>query len=84
MKKLLTVFAVVFGLSYSLAGNAETLSEDEAKEVLLNGETIASGTSLSAVVEKFGVLAKYKGQLYKCFVTSLPERNLTATYCDPV
>jgi len=43
MKKVLTIITIVLGLSFSIAGNAKKLSPSESRNVLLNGQTIASG-----------------------------------------
>jgi hypothetical protein len=80
MRKLLTVIAVVLGLTFSLAGHAiQMLDKSTSEYVLLNGEAIASGTSEDGNLH---VLMKYSGKIYRCYV-GLPSsvEDGLATVC---
>ena len=57
---------VVFGLCFSILGNAETLKKEEARKILLKGEVIGSG-SYEAIVR---IVLRYKSKIYVCNVVN--------------
>jgi len=68
MKKVLTIITIVLGLSFSFAGNAKKLSPSESRNVLLNGQTIASGYD-----DGLRVALRWKGQIVYCVVEDEEE-----------
>ncbi len=68
MKKLFTVIVLVLGLSVSMSGNAKKLSQSESREVLLNGETVASGYD-----ERLRIALRWRGELVYCVVEDEEE-----------
>ncbi|MDC1311646.1 hypothetical protein N8Z26_04250 [Burkholderiales bacterium] len=68
MKKLFTVIALLLGLSFSVSGHAKKLSLSESREVLLSGETIASGYD-----ERLRIALRWKGELVYCVMEDEEE-----------
>ena len=68
MNKFLSVFFVVLGVSFSIDVNAKKLSPAESREVLLNGETIASGYD-----DGLRLALRWKGELVYCVMQDEEE-----------
>ena len=68
MNKFLSVFFVVLGVSFSIGVNAKKLSPTESREVLLNGETIASGYD-----DGLRLALRWKGELVYCVMQDEEE-----------
>ncbi len=68
MNKYLSIFFVILGVSFSIAAHAKKLSPAECREVLLNGETIASGYD-----DGLRLALRWKGELVYCVMQDEEE-----------
>jgi hypothetical protein len=68
MNKFLSVFFVVLSVSFSIGVNAKKLSPAESREVLLKGETIASGYD-----DGLRLALRWKGELVYCVMQDEEE-----------
>ena len=71
MRKLLIIMTAVFGLCFSIIGNAKYLKQEEAIKILLKGEVLVSGFNKGKAV----IILRYKSKIYECTVGSISKRS---------
>ena len=69
MRKLLIIMTVVFGLCFSIIGNAQKiLKKEEARNILIKGEAIGSSVDEEGFIV---ILLRHNSKLYRCTVGSV-------------
>lgn len=78
MRKLLIIMTAVFGLCFSIIGNAkDKLTWEENRNIVLKGEVISSfayktGEINNLITRSHVLLIRYKGSVYDCETAIIP------------